>query len=381
MRRFLWILAVLCLLLPMGVRAEEAKEPTAEEIGQQLFDKFDFSGMDNLLEEIFPDEKLSFMDTLTSVLSGDTELTFGLIIDFVTDQFAYELQSSRGSLIHILLLVIVAAVFSNFSSVFKSTQVAEISFFMLYMLLITICLNNFRILADAAATNLATLIQFMKLLGPIYFLAVGMATGSMSSVSFYQIVLLLVFLAEMIVLHFLIPVTQIYFMMKILGELSPEVPLTKFAEFLETVVSWTLKTLMAGIVGFNVIQGMIAPAIDSVKRSILLRGGESIPIIGNAIGGVTEVVIGTAVLIKNGIGVVGMIICLMICLTPIIQMAITSLLYQLLSALIQPISDKRFVNCVSSMADGTKLLLKVMVTTGILFMLTIAVVASSTGGS
>ena len=187
-------------------------------------------------------------------------------------------------------------------------------------------------------------------------------------------------MAELLVLNFLIPVTQIYFMMKILGELSPEVPLTKFAEFLETVVSWTLKTLMAGIVGFNVIQGMIAPAIDSVKRSILLRGGESIPIIGNAIGGVTEVVIGTAVLIKNGIGVVGMIICLLACLTPIVQMALTSLMYQLLSALIQPISDKRFVNCVSSVADGTKLLLKIMVTTGLLFMLTIAVVASTTGG-
>ena len=170
------------------------------------------------------------------------------------------------------------------------------------------------------------------------------------------LVLLLVFFAEMVVLHFLIPLTQIYFMMKILGELSPDVPLSKFAEFLETIISWTLKTLMAGIIGLNVIQGMIAPAIDSVKRSILLRGGESIPIIGNAIGGVAEVVIGTAVLIKNGIGAVGMIVCLLVCLTPIIQMALTSLLYQLLAALIQPISDKRFVSCVSSVAEAMKLL-------------------------
>lgn len=380
MRRYIWIIVAIFLLLPMSVAAEESKEPSADEIGKHLFEKFDFSEMDKLLDEMFPNEKMDFTDTLTSILSGDTKLSFHLIVDFVTDQFIYELQSSKESIIHILVLVIVAAIFSNFSSVFKSTQVAEISFFMLYMLLITLCLNNFRILADAAATNLGMLIEFMKLLGPVYFLAVGMATGSMSSVAFYQVVLLLIFLAEMIVLNFLIPVTQIYFMMKILGELSPEVPLTKFAEFLETVISWTLKTLMAGIVGFNVIQGMIAPAIDSVKRSILLRGGESIPIIGNAIGGVSEVVIGTAVLIKNGIGVVGMIICLMVCLTPIIQMAITSLMYQLLSAIIQPISDKRFVNCVSSVADGTKLLLKVMVTTGLLFMLTIAVVASTTGG-
>ena len=76
----------------------------------------------------------------------------------------------------------------------------------------------------------------------------------------------------------------------------------------------------------------------------------------------------------------GMIICLVICLAPLIQMAVTALLYQLIAALIQPISDKRMVDCVSSVADGTKMLLRIVFTTGILFLLTIAVVAATTGG-
>jgi stage III sporulation protein AE len=91
-------------------------------------------------------------------------------------------------------------------------------------------------------------------------------------------------------------------------------------------------------------------------------------------------VLGTAVLIKNGIGVAGMIICLVMCLVPIIQIAITSLMYQLIAALIQPVSDKRMVNCVSSVADGSKILLKIVFTTGVLFLITIAVVATTTGG-
>ena len=122
------------------------------------------------------------------------------------------------------------------------------------------------------------------------------------------------------------------------------------------------------------------PAIDSVKRSVIIKGGEAIPVIGDAIGGATELVLGTAVLIKNGIGVAGMVICLIICLTPIIQMAVTSLLYQMVAAFMQPISDKRMVNCVSGLADGAKLLLQIVFSSGVLFLITIAVVSATTGG-
>lgn len=359
----------------------EAQETISqEEIQDSLIDKFDFSEIDDMLGEIFPDEKLNIRQVLSGLISGELEFSLELIKQLVVDQFTYEVRNSRSGMIHILLLVIVAAIFTNFSTVFKSTQVAEISFFMLYMFLITICLNNFRILVDAASMNLQRLLEFMKLLGPVYFFAVALATGSSTSVMFYQLVLLLIFFVEMLILNFLIPIAQIYVMIRILSELSPEIHLSKFAELIGTIVSWTLKTLLAGVVGLNVIQGLLSPAIDAVKRSLITKGTEAIPIVGDAISGTAEVVLGTAVLIRNGIGVFGMIVCLLICLAPLIQMAVTALLYQVIAALIQPISDKRMVNCVSSIADGSKMLLRIVFTTGILFLLTIAVVAATTGG-
>ena len=360
---------------------EEVEEAISQkEIQDSLLDKFDFSEIDDMLAEIFPNKKLNVREVLGGLITGDLELSFGLIKQVIVDQFTYEMQNSRSGMIHILLLVIVAAIFTNFSSVFKSTQVAEISFSMLYMFLITICLNNFRILVDAASMNLERLIEFMKLLGPVYFFAVALATGSSTSVMFYQLVLLLIFFVEMLILNFLIPITQIYLMIRILSEFSPQIHLTKFAELIETVVSWTLKTLLAGVVGLNVIQGLLSPAIDAVKRSIITKGTGAIPIIGDAISGTAEVIFGTAVLIRNGIGVVGMIVCLVICLAPLIQMAVTALLYQVIAALIQPVSDKRMVDCVSGVADGSKMLLRIVFTTSVLFLLTIAVVAATTGG-
>ena len=385
MKRISILILIFCMLFPMTVRAASPEEQTvesysAEDIQEDLFDKFDFSEIDGMIHDIFPRGKWNFTELVTGLVSGDIDLTFDLIKEFVTDQFFYELENSRNGMIHILILVIVAAVFSNFSKMFKGTQVSEISFFMLYMMLITITLTNFRILAEAVTANLGRLLEFMKLLGPIYFLAVGISTGSSTSITFYQVVLLLIFLVEMLILNFLVPLAQLYLIMRILGEMSPELPLTKFSELLETIISWSLKTLMAGIIGLNLIQGLISPAIDTVKRSFLTKTGEALPIVGDVIGGTTEIVLGTAVLIKNGIGVAGMVLCFVICLAPLLQMAITTLLYQLVAALIQPISDKRMVNCVSSMADSSKVLLKILSTTMVLFLLTIAVVSSTTGG-
>lgn len=383
MKRWRFLIIIFSLLFPMTVQAmqyEETEDVSQEDVQESLIEKFDFSEIDGILEEIFPDEKLNFRAILEGLIAGEFEFSFALIKQLVVDQFTYEIRNSRSGMIHILLLVIIAAIFTNFSSVFKTTQVAEISFSMLYMFLITICLNNFRILIDAAALNLERLLEFMKLLGPVYFFAVALASGSSTSVTFYQLVLLLIFFVEILILNFLIPLTQIYLVIRILSELSPEIHLTKFAELIETIVSWTLKTMLAGVVGLNVIQGLLSPAIDAVKRSLITKGSGAIPIIGDAIGGTVELVLGTATLIRNGIGVVGMLVCLVICLAPLIQMAVTALLYQVIAALIQPVSDKRMVDCVSSVADGSKMLLRIVFTTGVLFLLTIAVVAATAGG-
>ena len=384
MRRWKVLIFVVFFMFPITAFASETQESeetiSQEEIQDSLIDKFDFSEIDDMLAEIFPNQKLNIREVLGGLITGDLEFSSKLIKQLIVDQFTYEIRNSRSGMIHILLLVIVAAIFTNFSSVFKSTQVAEISFSMLYMFLITICLSNFRILVDAAALNLESLLEFMKLLGPVYFFAVALATGSNTSVMFYQLILLLIFFVEMLILNFLIPITQIYVMIRILSELSPEIHLSKFAELIETIVSWTLKTLLAAVVGLNMIQGLLSPAIDAVKRSLVTKGTGAIPIIGDAISGTAEIILGTAVLIRNGIGVAGMIVSLVICLTPLIQMAVTALLYQVIAALIQPISDKRMVECVGSIADGSKMLLRIVFTTGVLFLLTIAVVAATTGG-
>lgn len=379
----IFIVILGCFFSPRTVYATEIrdKDEQAElqkEAEETIWKEFEFSEIEDLLDDIFPEKKTDFQDLIKKMLSGQTEPSLQVIGEMISDQFFYEWKSSKAGMVHILLIVIVAAVFTNFSNVFQNQQISEISFYVLYLLLITIGLNSFRILIVSASENLERLIGFMKVLGPVYFLAVAFAAGSSTSILFYNLVLLLIYLVELVILNFLIPFVQVYIVVKVMNNLSEEDYLSKFAELCETVIAWTLKTLLAGVTGVNIIQGLLSPAIDSLKRSVVGRSAEAIPVVGDAIGGVTEVILGTAVLIKNGIGVAGALVCIGICLVPIIQMAVVTLLYKLIAAMIQPVSDKRIVGCISSIADGSQMLLRIIFTTGVLFLLTIAVVTATT---
>ena len=382
-RLCIFIVILGCFFFPRTVHATEIrnKDEQAElqkEAEETLWEEFEFSEIEDLLDDIFPEKKTDFQDLIKGMLNGETEPSLQVIGEMISDQFFYEWKSSKDGMVHILLIVIVAAVFTNFSNVFQNKQISEISFYVLYLLLITIGLNSFRILIVSASENLERLIGFMKVLGPVYFLAVAFAAGSSTSILFYNLVLLLIYLVELVILNFLIPFVQVYIVVKVMNNLSEEDYFSKFAELCETVIAWTLKTLLAGVTGVNIIQGLLSPAIDSLKRSVVGRSAEAIPVVGDAIGGVTEVMLGTAILIKNGIGVAGALVCIGICLVPIIQMAVVTLLYKLIAAMIQPVSDKRIVGCISSIADGSQMLLRIIFTTGVLFLLTIAVVTATT---
>ena len=376
------LLCAIILSMNLQVHASQSSTQVSEtevtDASKSLLEDYDFDDIDDSLAEIFPEEKLDFKDTVTKIISGEMELTAELFNRLVREQIGYAFASCRSNLIHMLLLVLMAALFTNFSNVFQNKQISEMSFYVMYLMMIALALNSFQVVIDWVADGVNTISGFMSVFCPVYFVAVSVAKGSVTAVAFYNLVLLLIWLVELIISKFLLPVIHVYIMIRVLNHLSEEDYLSKFAELLEIAVSWILKTFVAGIVGINLVQGLINPAIDTVKRSVITRGAEAIPGIGDALGGTAEVVAGTAVLIKNGIGMAGAIICFALCIVPLIQVALIVLMYKLSAAVIQPISDKRVIGCLESVAEGCRLLLRVVFTTGLLFLLTIVIVATLT---
>lgn len=347
---------------------------------EEVLTQLDIASIEREMTRILPESTLSFQDILDGLLAGDLKLSLSLAWDMVQSLFFQNLAIYKNGMIQILILVLIAAVFTNFSNVFQNKQVAEISFYVIYLLLITMTISTFQTLMTGVADTVDNLVSFMKVLGPVYFLATSLATGSVTSMGFYSILILVILAVQLIVTGILIPMVQILVVIRVLNHLSAEDYLSKFAEFLETIIGWASKSILTIVIGLNVVQGILGPGLDALKRNAVKKGAESLPVVGDAIGGATEMVVGTAVVIKNGIGIGGAIVCVLIVLGPLIQVAVMCLVYKFTAAVAQPISDKRVVGCISSIAEGAKLLLKLIFTTGVLFLVTIAIVATTAGG-
>ena len=383
--RFLFTILLVLLVFGIGTRIVNAEELTGEdadavqeEIEDAIMSEFDFDEIEKSLQEMFPEEKIEFGDVVSSLMSGEPEETGKLFIDFLSDMISYEFRYNWHNLVYILLISIAAAVFSNFSGAFRNKQISDISFYVLYMLLITMCLTSFQTASQGVEGRLDSVVEFMRVLCPSYFLAVAFASGGVTSMFFYNVILFLIYVVELVIVRFVLPVIHIYIMVRVLGNLTGEDFLSEFAGLIHKIVTWALRTLLACVVGVNVVQGLLAPAIDTLKRSALTRTAEALPWVGNAMGGAAEIFFGTAVLIKNGIGMAGAVIAVLICIGPIVQMALMALMYKLAAALVQPVSDKRITACISGVSEGYELMVRVIFTVGILFLLTIAVVAVST---
>ena len=280
-------------------------------------------------------------------------------------------------ILKLLLVIFIDAVLAEFADVFGNGQVGNISFYIVYLALFMMLMENFSKLGSTLTNWLLGLIDFMKVLSPAYFMTVAASTGASTATVFYEGVLLMVWMVQWLLANLFLPVINLSVLLKMVNHLSKEEMLTKMAELLDVAVNWGLKTLLGTVVGLQIVRNMVSPVMDAMKRSAVGKAAGAIPGIGNAVTAVTELVLTSAVMVRNSFGAVIVILLLMIGAGPIIHYGSLSLIYRFLAAIAQPISDKRVVGALSTMGEGCAMLLKILLTAEILCMLTFLIVVVS----
>ena len=97
--------------------------------------------------------------------------------------------------------------------------------------------------------------------------------GSFTATLFYQMILLIILLAERVILAFLLPGVRIYFLVELTNYLTKEELLSKMAELLKAGIQWALKTIVGVILGLQLIQRLISPAVDALKTNDCGKNG------------------------------------------------------------------------------------------------------------
>ena len=82
--------------------------------------------------------------------------------------------------------------------------------------------------------------------------------------------------------------------------------------------------------------------------------------VGKILGDAVDTVLGCGVVLKNAVGLVGVIIILGICIVPIIKLGVLTLAYKLLAGITQPIADYKITGLLEQIGDIFKISLAIL---------------------
>ncbi len=344
-----------------------------------VWEQLDFQEVQRAVDDIL-NGSFQFRDTVLELISGEQPFTLDGFLRAVLQQAGTDWRTEKYILVSILVLGIAAALLTGFTDIFQNRQAGETGFEITYLLLFLTLMQVFSGATELTEQVLTGILEFMKALLPAWCLAVTLAAGSTTALVFYQFLLGLIYLLEWLIREWLLTLIQVYLILVFVNHMTKEEYLSQMTEMTGKAVGWILKSLLAVVVGFHTIQGLISPAVDAVRQTAFSQVFKSLPGIGNAAGSVTELLLGSAVLIKNGIGAAALVVLVLLCLTPLVKLGVLMLILKGAAALVQPVSDKRIVGCVAGAGEGICLLLQLVFTVLVLFVIAIVVVTVSVRG-
>lgn len=280
--------------------------------------------------------------------------------------------------VQMLSIGFMMAIFSNFSKSFVEQYVGRTGFYIAYMMMCSLMMGQFLTMYELAEEALDGVITFVQVLIPTYSLVL-VASGSLTtSLATYELFFFLILAVQWGMRVIILPCIKMSMILKLLNFLNREDVFSGFVELLENLIRLLLKGSIMIVLLFNIFQSMLLPAIDSVKNNVIQKGLGFLPGVGQVFGLVANTVVGSGMILKNAIGVAGMlIICLIVCI-PVVKILLYIGSFLLAGALLQPVTDKRLYQALKGVAESGKLLLQALLTSMALFLLTLAIISVTT---
>ena len=134
--------------------------------------------------------------------------------------------------------------------------------------------------------------------------------------------------------------------------------LKRIAGLLRWVVTSALTALLLVFVGYLTVSGVIAGTADAaaVKTAKLTISG-MVPVVGGILSDAAETVLAGAGILRNTVGVFGMLVILAVCVAPFLQLGVHYLAYKMAAALTATVADGRMAGLIDSIGGAFGLVL------------------------
>ena len=302
-------------------------------------------------------------DIVSGEYSGGFADTFNMIINMLG-------VSVKGFIPLLVTLIAVSIIFSivyALTSGFMSKSTLEIIHFVCYSAIIVLLMTEVTFLITDSVKAIKNMAQFMEIIFPIMLTLVTALGGIATTATYSPMMTILTVGVTKIINNVVLPCFIATMALSIVGFISKEIKLNKLIKFFKSageVIIGVVFGLFTTFITTNGISGAIADnlSIKSAKFAI----SSYVPILGGYLSDGLDLAVASVMLVKNAVGVGGVILMLSIVLSPVIKILIFSLGLKLVAGIIEPIGNKRMSEIVYVISKNLSLLVVAML--GMAFM-------------
>lgn len=304
-------------------------------------------------------DEIDIGEVLNDAIEGQVDNS--TLLKRIINLLGSEVITSLKAIGSILTVIVIHSVLKSISENLENEGVAKLIYYVQYILIVTIIMTNFTQIVKMVQDTCVNLVAFMNMLVPL-LITLMLYTGSIATSGVLEpIILFMINFVSNIVQDIIIPFVLIFTSLVIISKISDNVQVDKLAKFLKSGIVWFLGIVLTIFVGVVSLEGTMSSSVDGITaKTTKAIVSSAIPVVGKILGDAVDTVLGCGIVLKNAVGIVGVIVVIGICIMPIIKLATLTISYKLVAVVSQPISDKKIVGLLEQMGDIFKILLAIL---------------------
>lgn len=399
-KRLIILLFMLMFFLPMGdsiVRAAESGFPdstTAEEVtrtqdplsgdlAKQQSEDVELGQIQKYWNDLkgeyggyFPEGRLPELRQL--MFPQGKEWSAGQAIIGLAKFFLHEVLYSGKLLITIVLLTVFTMLLETMQSAFERNAVSKVAYGIAYMVLIILAVNSFRTATSYAGDAIERMVQFMLAMVPL-LLTLLACTGGITSVAvLHPLIVFMIHTVGTFVHLVVFPLLFFSAVLHLVSAITERYKVTQLANLLRNIGIGVLGILLTGFLGVLSVQGATGAVTDGVAlRTAKFVTGNFVPVVGKMFSDATDTVMSASLLVKNAVGLTGVIVLLFLCAFPALKILTLALIYNLAGAVMQPLGDTPIVQCLQTIGKTLIYVFAALASVGLMFFLAVTIILTA----
>lgn len=355
----------------------------AEDVPVSIQDNLDFSEIEEYVNQVDQEIKehlpeLSIRNIYEEIKSGNFSWNVKDILFGLLGFFFKEVVANSGLLTKLLILAVASAVLSNLQSAFDKGNIAILGHGVIYLVLISIALSSFSIAINTGKEAIDTMTGFLYAIMPLLLSLLAAMGGITSAALIHPAMVAMLGFSTIMIKTVVFPFIYFMAVLNIVSQISPSFKVSRLAGLFKDLSLAILGIVMTIFVGFLGMQGLAGSVADGLTiKAAKFATGVFIPVVGKSLAEALDTVIGTSLILKNGIGILGVIVIFILCAIPAIKIIAISLIYRIVAAVIQPFGDNQLSEALHSLANSFLLVFAAVAAVGLMFFFIITITIGS----